>query len=119
MTLRKENRLGRNHKYQLTTRDFFTTKKIYNGSFIGTYTGLFNACIRERSGSLPCTPDVLMGGFWLYQLVPSWILSLVNNCVGYTSHDVISMGMCIQTTLQEKQLIQCSCDMNISVCCYI
>ena len=101
------------------TSPFFTTNAIYNGSFTGNYMGLYAACNRERSGSYPCRPDLLLHyGFWLSNLVPSWVLTLVNNCVGFTSHDQDSMGMCIETGFPGKQLIQCSCDMNISVCCY-
>lgn len=99
-----------------TPSPFFTTKAVYNGSFSGAYNGLFVACARERSGSYPCTPDALTKGFWLTRLIPSWILSLVNNCVGFTSHDLDTMGMCIQSDLAYgSQLIQCSCEIYIYI----
>lgn len=94
---------------------FFSTNKWYNGT-IG-YDGLFNACDAQIKGSKPCTVVQLLNGFWNQTLLPSWILSLSYNCVGYTSSDENTIGMCIQT-VYGKQLVPCSCNMAIGICCY-
>lgn len=106
--------------YSLATfedEEIYNTKNSYNGT-IG-YNGLFEACQLERPGSVPCTSEILLSvKFWNFKINPSWILNLVINCVGYSSDDVNTIGLCVQT-LYGKQVIPCSCNMKISVCCYI
>ncbi len=100
--------------------NIFTTRSIYNGSFSGRYEGLYSACNSVLKGSRPCTSNTLIDDkFWLYNIVPAWVVSIIYNCVGFSSHDQSTMGMCIWSTVTNRQLIQCSCDMNISVCCHI
>lgn len=94
---------------------FFTTEKWYNGT-IG-YDGLFKACEKEKINSKPCTEVQLFNGFWKEVFQPAWILDLEYNCIGYTSDAKNTIGMCVQT-VYGKQVIPCSCDMSISVCCY-
>lgn len=94
----------------------FNTKNTYNGT-IG-YNGLFDACRLENPSSKPCTTSVLIfAKFWNVQIEPAWILDLQMNCVGYSSDNVNTIGMCVQTKYG-KQVIPCSCNMEISVCCF-
>ena len=123
-TITSKLRLSKFPKSPLVLRrnSIFTTKLHYNGSFTNNYDGLFDACKREHSNSKPCTVGSLIrNNFWTLNIAPSWILSVVYNCVGFSSHDQTTTGMCIWNQLTpngNKQLIQCSCDMNISVCCH-
>jgi len=94
----------------------FVTKQLYNGT-IG-YNGLLQACNKERQGSKPCNHNnLILVNFWNHNIIPSWILSLAMNCVGYSTDDVNTVGLCVQTQYG-KQVIPCSCNMNIPICCF-
>jgi len=96
--------------------NIFNTKNTYNGTL--GYNGFYDACSKEKSGSTPCTSTNLIDSkFWNMEINPSWILDLSFNCVGYSSDDENTIGLCVQT-LYGKQVIPCSCNMKISVCCY-
>ncbi|HMP29262.1 MAG TPA: hypothetical protein PKD85_06665 [Saprospiraceae bacterium] len=97
---------------------FFSTKTWYNGT-IG-YEGLVNACQKEKPlfrTAVPCTAqELLKNSFWEFVFQPSWILDGAYNCVGYSSDAKNTMGLCVQTVYR-KQIIPCSCDMRIPICC--
>lgn len=111
---------GYEHKLQTWLKSgaaapFFFTKALYNGSFTGAYNGLMQACQTEKAGSKPCTESSLIRDeFWNYNIL-SWFMSAVYNCVGWTD-DKDSMGYCAQT-YYGKQIVPCSCDMKMPVCC--
>ena len=94
----------------------FNTKQTYNGT-VG-YDGLYSACQQEKPRSVPCTSTILIyDKFWNKQVEPAWILDLQMNCVGYTSDNANTIGLCVQTQYG-RQVIPCSCNMEISVCCF-
>ena len=93
---------------------FITTKNTYNGTI--TYDGLFKACLNEYRNSKPCTRIQLLDKFWKQNIAVSWILEIDINCVGYTTDSEESIGTCI--VKQFGQLTECSCNMNIPICCY-
>jgi len=97
-------------------QELYLTKNTYNGT-VG-YEGLFNACEQEKSGSVPCTSSALIKSrFWAMKVRPAWVLDLMVNCVGYSSDEINTIGLCVQTQYG-KQVIPCSCNMKISVCCF-
>lgn len=99
----------------ISNSKFLITNRAYNGSM--SYNGIYNACTREYNNSIPCSMINLMNEFWEYNLITSWILSLDNNCIGYSSDSDYSQGNCIMQG--QKYITTCTCDMNIYVCCYI
>lgn len=99
--------------FTVSLSKFVTTKNIYNGTL--TYDGLIKGCEKEFPKSKPCTSVSLLNGFWNYTLQPSWILTLDNNCLGYTSDSSDVLGTCVVTSF--LSITDCSCNMNISICC--
>ena len=92
---------------------FVSTKNVYDGMM--GYDGLFMACAKEFKNSIPCNKMNMLTGVWNYHLPPSWILTLDNNCLGYTTNSTDMFGNCIVTSFGYVTL--CSCEMNISICC--
>ena len=93
---------------------FMVTYSLVNGSV--TYDGLFKTCAKEFANSKPCTISALEHGFWNHNIPASWYLRLDYNCVGFTTDSSVSMGSCIVSRF--NIVTDCSCDMNIPICCY-
>lgn len=94
---------------------FIVTRQLYNGSV--TYNGLFQACKLECPYCRPCTVSTLENYFWTQSIPASWYLKLDYNCVGYTTDKSYSMGGCVDSKF--NIVTQCTCDMNIPICCYV
>ncbi len=99
----------------LSQAKFVATKNKYNGTLY--YDGLAKACLREFPASKPCDKVNLLKGFWHFNLSPSWILTLNNNCLGYTTNSTEVDGSCLSTSF--GYVTTCSCDMFLSCCCKI
>ena len=99
--------------FSIASSKFVSTKNIYNGTI--TYDGLLRACDTEFPKSKPCTSVSLLNGFWKSSLPPSWILTLYNNCLGYTTASSEVLGTCVVTSF--LSITDCSCNMNIPICC--
>lgn len=99
--------------FSITSSKFVSTKNVYNGTI--TYDGLSRACDKEFRGSKPCTSVSLLNGFWNYSLPPSWILTLDNNCLGYTTASSDVLGTCVVTSF--LSITDCSCEMYLNLCC--
>ena len=102
--------------YHMTSGIFFT-EKMYNGSL--TYDGFLSACKEQYPTSSPCNEyNLLNKKYWRYPLQTSWVLSVTDNCLGYTTNSTEVLGKAL-LSFYPNGISTASCNMIIPLCCLV